>query len=233
MRVVTTATLVADPRTGLPVIVLFTRAPVAGRVKTRLAADIGASAALDVHVELTSRAVEALAGTANVDRALAVEGPLDHPIVGEWARRLGTAPVAQRGADLGARMYQALEDAALSRGVRRPSVLFGSDCPDIDSDYLRAAVAGLVDSDLVIGPAADGGYGLIGAVRARRAWFTDVPWGTSHVAAITRERARGLRVCELPTIYDVDELADLERYRRRMGYALPLPARRGDSDDSS
>jgi glycosyltransferase A (GT-A) superfamily protein (DUF2064 family) len=97
----------------------------------------------------------------------------------------------------------------------RYCVLIGSDCPDIDADYVMAAFDALAAVDVVIGPAEDGGYGLIGLGRPAPELFEDMRWGDDQVLARTLERAErsGLSVVCLPEIYDVDRIEDWQRYR--------------------
>jgi uncharacterized protein len=101
--------------------------------------------------------------------------------------------------------------ASLARG--RPAVLVGTDCPDLDADYLCASASALEANDVVIGPAADGGYVLIGLARDADL-FSGMAWSTPQVFACTRERValQGLRMHELPERFDVDTADDYARY---------------------
>jgi glycosyltransferase A (GT-A) superfamily protein (DUF2064 family) len=94
------------------------------------------------------------------------------------------------------------------------AVLIGSDCPEYDPPYLDAAFQALEKNDAVLGPAADGGYVLIGLKKADPRLFRGVPWGTDKVLTATRRKLRHLRwsLEELPTKYDVDEPRDLLRF---------------------
>jgi len=120
---------------------------------------------------------------------------------------------AQRGADLGQRMY-----AALQRALRDAefALLIGTDCPVMTGDYLDQACRQLqTGKDLVVGPAEDGGYVLIGARHGYSELFESIPWGTAEVLQATRERAQslGLRYAELAVLWDLDTPADLARWR--------------------
>lgn len=211
--------MISDPAYRYPAgrLLIFARAPVAGTVKTRLAASIGAEAAAQLCREL-------LRGT--VDRALGARlAPLDlyvapdtaHPFVRALAQRLPVTLRQQRGADLGERMYAALQHAL---GDSDFAVLIGTDCPVMTGDYLHQACRELqAGTDLVVGPAEDGGYVLIGARRACRELFDAVPWGSAEVLQATRERAQALRLryAELATLWDLDTPADLARWHRQQG----------------
>ena len=209
-----------------PVLLIqFAREPQLGQVKTRLAAGIGDDAALDVHCAL----VEWVAG-----RALGARlGPVELHVAGdcsaalfEHCRQLGVSAFrSQVQGDLGQRMYRALQ-AGLARFER--VLLIGSDCPGIDADYLAAAALALTRSPLVLGPAVDGGYVLIGATRVDASLFTEMPWGSEVVYATTLQRlhALGWEYAELPPLADIDRPEDLPQWQAVRGAWRPglIPA---------
>jgi glycosyltransferase A (GT-A) superfamily protein (DUF2064 family) len=92
-------------------------------------------------------------------------------------------------------------------------VLIGNDCPAIDSGFLQAACAALDDHSVVIGPAEDGGYVLLGLRKKEVNVFADMPWGTDQVLALTLQRLsqQGCKPALLPTLWDVDRPEDLGR----------------------
>ena len=114
--------------------------------------------------------------------------------------------------DLGARMRHALHSALASRSH---AILIGTDCPLLDVSYLACASAALDDHPAVFGPAEDGGYVLVGLARAVDA-FSGIPWSTADTMALTRAKlaAQRVRWQELPTLWDVDSAADLERSQK-------------------
>jgi len=206
------ASTVRSPDAGEPVIssaiLIFVRAPVAGRVKTRLAASIGAEAALRVYRRLAEHAV-AVARAAGDDVAVRIHyTPADAEAeVRAW---LGDATwLPQAEADLGGRMREAFE-AAFADGFERV-VIIGSDLPDLSRDVLRRAFNALDTHRVVLGPAADGGYYLLGMTEMIAGIFDGVPWSTPRVLdeTLARLRAAGIRVAMLETLADVDEAADL------------------------
>jgi rSAM/selenodomain-associated transferase 1 len=188
-------------------VLVFVRAPEAGRVKTRLAAGIGAEAALRVYRRLAEHAVrEALATGAEVRVHFT---PADRG--GEVRVWLGDEVryFPQAEGDLGERMEAAF-DAAFADGAER-AVIIGSDLPDLSAELLREAFA-LLDSRMaVLGPARDGGYYLLGMRAMVPGVFHGVPWSTDAVLARTLERMRdaGAEPALLATLADVDEAADL------------------------
>lgn len=119
----------------------------------------------------------------------------------------------QFGCDLGERMFNAL-DQTLRMGDVDSAILIGTDCPPIDGNYLQCAFNKLVDHEVVLGPAEDGGYGLIGMKAAHERVFADIEWGKSSVCKDSCRRLNelGLNYALLPLIWDVDRPEDLERY---------------------
>jgi len=198
---------------------LFARAPELGRVKRRLAAEIGSEAALAAHERLVRGALRRLGRVPGLVTELWLTGS---PAAAEarWPESRQVPLRRQCGADLGARMHHALCDG-LQHAAR--AMVVGTDCPSIDAAYVQAAVAALDQADVVLGPAEDGGYGLIGARRAAAQrlspLFADVPWGTDRVREITLERcaSAGLGCIELRPVWDVDTLADWRRYLESEG----------------
>ncbi|HEX6748640.1 MAG TPA: TIGR04282 family arsenosugar biosynthesis glycosyltransferase [Longimicrobium sp.] len=185
------------------------RAPVVGRVKTRLAAEIGAEAALRVYRRLAEHAVAEARALGDEARVRVHFTPAD---AGEAVRAwLGgdAAYLPQAAGDLGARMRSAFE-AAFAAGFGRV-VIIGSDLPDLSRDTLRRAFALLDEHPAVVGPARDGGYYLLGMREMIQGIFDGVPWSTPAVldATLARLRAAGVTAAMLETLTDVDEAADL------------------------
>jgi rSAM/selenodomain-associated transferase 1 len=189
-------------------ILVFVRAPEAGRVKTRLAASIGADAALRVYRRLAEHTMR---------EALAVAGakvrvhytPADaEPAVRAW---LGDAPalLPQADGDLGERMREAFSQAFADGHGR--VVIIGSDLPEMRADLLRRAIALLDGHDAVVGPARDGGYYLLGLTRVVERVFGGIAWSTPGVLAATLEhlKAAGIAPALLEPLTDVDEVGDL------------------------
>jgi rSAM/selenodomain-associated transferase 1 len=189
-------------------LVQFARSPRKGRVKTRMIPHLSAAGARDLHCELVRWTCRRLLSSGLGDVEVYVAGEVDQPLFAE-CRSMGAAGIArQRGADLGERMYNAIRDG-LER--YRCVILVGSDCPGIDARYLRRAAIGLDEAPLVLGPATDGGYVMIGARAIEPDIFRDIPWGTDTVCARTRATLSrmGLMWAELPRLTDIDRPEDL------------------------
>ena len=187
-------------------VLLFAKAPVAGKVKTRLIPALGAEGASRLARRMLKHALgEALASGCTVE--LVCE---PGPAAPEWAGLVpaGVEVTAQCGGDIGARMAEAAE-RTLARGER--AVLIGADCPGLTAAVIARAAAGLEEVDAVIVPALDGGYVLL-ALRAFAAGlFEGIAWSTDGVLAATLEQAEALgwRVRVEEALGDVDEAADL------------------------
>jgi rSAM/selenodomain-associated transferase 1 len=183
-------------------IVLLAKEPLPGRVKTRLtppyspndAAALAEAALLD-----TVAAIDAVPGVRPV---CALDGQPSGWLPSHWL----VCP--QRSGDLGDRIAGAFDDAYAAAGG--PVLLVGMDTPQLHAAHLTAALAGLADHDAVLGPAADGGWWLLGLHRADASLVTGIP--TSRVDTGLRQRERlvgkGLRVLDLQVLRDVDTAAD-------------------------
>jgi rSAM/selenodomain-associated transferase 1 len=198
---------------GDATILVFCRAPIAGKVKTRLIPSLGEEGAAKLHAELATRMIEEAADAELASVELWCD-PDDSDVFFDSFKSRGVELRIQQGGDLGERMSNAIA-ASLEGGASR-TVLVGTDCPPVDAAYLRRALSALTDHDAVIGPAEDGGYGLIGLKEADRRLFEDIAWGSDKVCASTciRFNERRLRWSLLPLIWDVDRPEDVLRYRR-------------------
>jgi rSAM/selenodomain-associated transferase 1 len=192
---------------------VFARAPVAGRVKTRLIPAIGAQSAARLQAHLIERSLAAATAVMRARTTLFVDGDLRHPAIVEPARRFGVPVRAQTGDDLGERMHCGFIEmlATLPRAI-----VVGTDNLTLTADLLRHAADALDHADAVIQPAEDGGYTLIGLRHPCGALFDGLPWGTCEVLRMTcvRIEAAGLRSARLPQTWDLDAPSDLQRALR-------------------
>jgi len=210
-------------------LVVFTRWPEPGRVKTRLIPALGAEGAAGLHRALTRRTLEA-ARRCRAETGVGVEvrvtGAEPSSFEGLYGGDLAYRPQGEGG--LGARMAAAL--AAPLRDGAPAAVLIGSDCPTLDSGVLRRAFELLAGEDadrVVLGPAADGGYYLVGLSRECPALFEGVDWGTAVVFRQSAEAAAdlGRPLATLPPLADVDRPEDLPHWyasqRPRVTVVIP------------
>jgi uncharacterized protein len=204
-------------------LLVFAKAPIAGRVKTRLAAGIGAQRAAALYERLLRRTVAVADAAAPGRVELWCTPDTVHPVFPELARRYRVSLFQQSGDDLGARMERALAQS-LAKGLA--AVLIGSDCPDYSPQYLRYAATELAaGADIVLGPVADGGYALVGLRSGCSGMFQDIGWGSSQVMAQTRARLQqlGRSWIELPVVRDIDILEDLAVLREFSEFSDLLP----------
>ena len=196
-------------------VIVFARAPLPGRAKTRLIPKLGPWGAARLQARLTERALR----TALASRCGPVElhctPRVGHAFFLRQRHELGVSLATQSPGDLGERMHGALV-AALRK--RRYAILVGVDAPALRAADLRRALRLLrAGCDVVLAPAEDGGYALIACRRAPRPVFEHVEWGGKQVFARTVEHleALHLRWRALRSVWDVDRPADLERLGRR------------------
>ena len=190
---------------------VMAKAPVAGRVKTRLTPPLRPEQAAALASAMLIDTWSVAAALPGARALLARAGDADRfP-----AELAGVDAVDQRGADLGARIESSIA-AALERGG--PALVIGSDLPGIAIAHLASAAGALATADAVLGPSADGGYYLIGARRWRPGLLDNLPWSSPETREATRARlqAAGWTVAGAPPFDDVDDLEDLVRLRARL-----------------
>lgn len=209
-------------------LIIFTRYPEPHRTKTRLIPLLGPNGAAELQGDMTVHTLAwagELAGRAPVSVQVRFEG-------GDEARmrdRFGDSfPYLPQGpGDLGDRMTRAIEEA-FAAGADRV-IVAGTDCPGITPALVEEAFERLATTDLVLGPATDGGYYLVGLRQPRPLLFRDISWGRETVLRETRHRARdfGLTTSLLPTLSDVDRPEDVPVWYRVQGSSQPnsRPAR--------
>jgi rSAM/selenodomain-associated transferase 1 len=193
--------------------ILFARSPLRGQVKSRLQPHLTPDDSLALHRALVADAAALLretAGRCTLSLEVRLSGPLPtgDPMASDLA---GLEMGTQQGDDLGERLVHAFQDR-LHRGARRV-VIIGSDSPTMTPEYLLGAFQVLRDQDMVVGPAEDGGYVLIGCSRLRIRPFQGIDWGSDRVMAQTRKKLRRLKIPHqlLPTGHDLDTREDLLR----------------------
>lgn len=195
-----------------PAVAVFAKAPIPGHAKTRLGAGLGMVRAARVYEAMLLSLLDRLrASPPGWRRFLFAAEPRDL----DWFKEhiLEWELVGQQGDDLGRRLEHTF-DLLFARSIER-AVIVGADAPDLDAGHLLEAGAALLDHELVLGPAHDGGYYLIGQRAPGAALFDDVPWSTARVFNHTLERAGDLelKVHTLPELGDIDTLDDWLHYR--------------------
>jgi rSAM/selenodomain-associated transferase 1 len=193
-------------------LVIMARAPRLGTGKRRLARDLGALAAWRFQRRMLGRVLRRLARDPRWTTWLAVtpDAAAHSARRPAWAAPARVMPQGAGG--LGARMARLLCERPPG-----PVVIVGSDIPDLDAGHVARAFKALGRHDWVFGPAADGGYWLVGARRRRAPWrtFDAVRWSSRHALADSLANLKGARVALLEQLHDVDTGEDLVRLRRK------------------
>lgn len=188
---------------------MFSRLPVPGQVKTRLAPMLSPALAADLQWALLRHAFK-----------VAVEADAKAEVwlnqIPEQAQHWECCVRLQPSGDLGARMAHA-SDAAFAAG--QTSLIIGSDCPMLDRPYIQRAIKALATGDVVLGPTRDGGYALVALPYSIPDIFVDMPWSTDQVLAQTKARldALGIKYRLLFTLDDIDEPAQLQHFLNQKG----------------
>lgn len=203
-------------------LILFAKAPRPGFVKSRLARDLGPDHACAAYLEIVDTLLGNLAPIANVEIRFAPDDASAE--IAPWLRP-GWTSHPQGDGDLGQRLICAFEQACARR--KGPVVVIGSDCPDVTPADIEAAGQALEggSTDVVLGPARDGGYWLVGAQAVHRTLFEGVAWSTETVLRQTLHaaHAKGLRVTLLRELEDIDTTAEWHAYQLRRGSRTTSP----------
>ena len=192
-------------------LIIFAKAPVPGHTKTRLIPHLGAEGAVDLHRRLVLYTLDTAARSRFDVTQLWCTPSQDHPFFQDCMRNFDITLHTQQGVDLGERMAYALNSALRhSRYV----VLIGTDCPTLTIDTLHRAGDLLYRGmDVVVAPATDGGYVLLGSCRFSSKLFSSIAWGTDTVMQATRNRLEKLGWLwrELAEHRDIDRPQDLQQ----------------------
>jgi rSAM/selenodomain-associated transferase 1 len=192
-------------------LIVFVKVPRLGTVKTRVAQTAGHERALKIYRELVEAVLEGIRTVPNVELHFTPADALSE--IQPWLRENWTAH-AQGEGDLGERMHRAFADAFASGAER--VVIIGSDAPEVRTGDIRAAWKELKSHDIVVGPAIDGGYWLIGLRAPQPELFREIAWSSEQVLGQTLARAKavGLKIQLLRILTDVDTEEDWNAYVR-------------------
>lgn len=197
---------------GSPLLIVFLKVPKPGFVKTRLAESLGKEEACQIYQGLVEGLLERIRSFASVElRITPDEGVLE---CDQWCQT-GWSIVPQGEGDLGTRMNRAFEEA-FSRGRDRVLAI-GSDCPYVGIDQIIDGLDRLEEDSVVLGPANDGGYWMIGMRNHLPALFEGIDWSTERVLEQTlgAVEAMDLSVSLLEPLEDIDDLDAWNRYIKK------------------
>ena len=183
-----------------------------GEVKTRLQPEYTPEQSLAVHKRLMLHTLELTKNLKDFDIELCCAPDRNTSFFLECEKKFPISLNNQEGADLGERMAFSLS-VSLQRYEK--VIVIGTDCPDIEVDYITQAFAALDENDAVIGPASDGGYVLLGLTNFSMELFTNISWGSEKVFTQTKKALENLSWSfkELGIMHDLDRPEDLLRHQ--------------------
>jgi rSAM/selenodomain-associated transferase 1 len=194
-------------------ILIFARAPEAGKTKTRLIPALGTQGAAELHRRMTLQLVTSISNAHIATIELLCYPDTRHEFFMQLHQQFGINLNTQHGRNLGERMSTALSN---SLHQCQHTLIIGTDAPAITPAYLQTAIEKLKSGyEVVLGPAVDGGYVLIGMSQHHATLFENIDWGTKHVLAQTLERINqnNLSHHTLETLWDVDTPDDMAKLR--------------------
>ncbi|MBO6792867.1 MAG: TIGR04282 family arsenosugar biosynthesis glycosyltransferase [Balneolaceae bacterium] len=194
-------------------LIIFVKNPVLGTAKTRLAVSIGNEAALVVYLQLLAYTKD-VALSIDVNRSVWYSSNIDKNDM--WTNEDFTKRL-QFGDDLGEKMKNAFRKTFEEQNSSAV-VIIGSDCAELEPNHIKQAFEELLNSDVVIGPARDGGYYLLGMSKFHPQLFESISWSTSSVAEQTIEIVNklGLSYQLLEELNDVDTVEDWKQVKHRL-----------------
>jgi len=197
-------------------LIIFAREPLPGKVKSRLAASIGDSAAAVIYETMLLDVLTAARKLDNIETV--VFWACEEASLPYLAEKYRCSSRLQIQGDLGVRMLTAFEDM-FATGCNVCCII-GSDAPDLPLSYIEEAyrLLKIEQIDTVFGPSVDGGYYLLGMKETWRQLFVDIPWSSAAILelSLTAARDSGLTTALLPEWQDIDTVEDLHAYQKRI-----------------
>ena len=190
-------------------LIVFVKYPEPGKVKTRIARELGAEKAADIYSLIAECVIERVMESTKYRTVIFFDPPEREAEIRQWLGREDIVFEPQSGITIGERMFHAFA-SVLSSGAEK-AVLIGTDVPKITGEIVSEAFDLLDSEDAAIGPAEDGGYYLLGLKKAEALLFEEIEWGSGSVCEKTFERLRGLNIGykTLDTLRDVDTPEDI------------------------
>ena len=189
-------------------LIVFVKNLIDGQVKTRLAATLGNEVAMDIYKQLLQKVHQTIQSF-EIDKIVFYADFIEDDI---WENTIFKKQI-QFGDSLGMRMENAFQNL-FAEGYKK-LVIIGTDCPGINEHILKNAFAKLDEHDIVIGPATDGGYYLLGMTKESPYLFQNIPWSTHVVFEQTIDicKKHSLFYFVLPELSDIDEEKDLDHFK--------------------
>jgi hypothetical protein len=189
-------------------LIIFVKNPDLGKVKTRLAKSIGEEKALLVYIKLLLK-TKKLASSLKMKKVVFYSERIDSDDI--WTNSKFEKKL-QEGENIGERMHRAIFET-IEKGAEKVC-LIGSDTPDLSDKIINTAFEQLSHHDVVLGPAKDGGYYLIGLKKPNKTLFSNISWSTEFVLKETMSEIRKLklRCALLQVLVDIDTFEDLRSW---------------------
>jgi len=196
-------------------LIVFARAPIVGQCKSRLIPLLNPQGSSDFYKKLLSHCFNQLENLDGIDISLYVYPDADNHYLKKLAEINSVTLVEQQGKNLGERMFNAIHD---SLQHYNKTVLIGTDCPLLDASYIKKAFSEIRPGRLVLGPATDGGYVLIGANHIEPCFFENINWGTEHVLeqSIMNIVDANYEYSLLDVLWDIDTPDDFINYKQTL-----------------
>lgn len=200
-------------------LIIFVKSPLPGQCKTRLIPLLNPQGACDFYKSLVTHCFKQLTDLRNINIVIYAYPDIQDNFIKQLAERSNFNIHPQQGNNLGERMHNALQHS-LSSNTK--AVLIGTDCPLIDMSYITQAFDALDNHDIVIGPAEDGGYVLIGATQIETALFDNIQWSSDQVLhqSLEKVQAAGYTSTVLRTLWDIDTPEDFAQYHSEIKHLL-------------
>jgi rSAM/selenodomain-associated transferase 1 len=197
------------PATAANAIMIFAKSPIPGRVKTRLCPPLRPEEAVELYKSFVKDTIHTAQAVKNSVTTILYDPSTQFPGIDWLGPGFPESFISQKGRDLGDKLSTAFLEA-FARGAERVLAI-GSDLPHLERDIIESAFSMLDKKDVVLGPAEDGGYYLIGLKRCWNDLFSGIAWSTSRVFKQTVQRTQnaGLSMGILPRLYDVDTASEL------------------------
>ena len=191
------------------VLLIFAKAPEPGKVKTRLISVLGKEAACEFYSKMASDIISRLTDSMLCPIVLYCYPDTNHIFFKKHEQKFNLELKRQEGIDLGERMFHSIK-TALDYSTK--AIIIGTDCPSYSEQYIEEAVNQLDKFDVVLGPATDGGYVLIGMKEPHHQLFNDIKWSTNTVlqSTVTKIKENKLSYYLLSPLNDIDEPGDLQ-----------------------
>jgi len=192
-------------------LIVFVRYPEVGKVKTRLAEGTNKDFARDIYKLCAEKIFGEISFLKNFNKYIFYSEAKDKEKIIQWTNNKFLYSL-QKGGDLGERMFNAFEFVFNQQNQK--AIIIGTDIPDLSKEIILKAEAELDNNDLVIGPAFDGGYYLLGMKKAHKNLLEDVKWSSGSVFNSTMKKASllNLVVREMQMLHDIDTKMELDEW---------------------